>query len=126
MNRVEFMEKIREMAGRESWLVRSKETAELIAEMQEVFDRLEELEMHKGRERYLKSQLHFQQQINFELEYNLDCEEYLEKRLEELRAEKEKNAEVERAEAKRALNAMFGGCTPDDLPFPEVERRSEG
>lgn len=57
MNRVEFMEKIREMAGRESWLVRSKETTELIAEMQEVFDRLEELEMHKGRERYLKKEV---------------------------------------------------------------------
>lgn len=109
MNRVEFMEKVREIAGRESWLVRSKETTELIAEMQEIFDRLEELETVNGRERYLKSQLHFQQQINFELEYNLDCEEYLEKRLEELRMEK--------AEAKKALNAMFEGSTPADVPL---------
>lgn len=115
MNRVEFLKKVRAISDEESWLRRGKATTELIEEMSEVFDRLQDLEMREDRNDYLMKQLHLQQQINFELEYNLGDEKYLEKCLEQVRLEK--------AVAKRALNAMFGGSTLADVPL--IRRKEE-
>ena len=115
MNRVEFMKEVRAISEKENWLLRGRLTSELIEKMQEVFDRLAELEMREDRNDYLMNQLHIQQQINFELEYNLGDEKYLEKRLEQVRLEK--------AEAKRALNAIFEGSTPADVPL--IRRKEE-
>ena len=113
MNRVEFLKKVRLIADEPIWLHRSNMTSDLITEMQEVFDRLEELEMREDRNDYLTKQLHIQRQINYELEYNLGDEKYLEQHLVVVRSKK--------AEAKKALNAMFGGCTPEDFPIPDVD-----
>ena len=118
MNRVEFLKKVRAIADEENWYRRGHVTSELIEEMSEVFDRLQELEMREDRNDYLMNQLHLQQQINFELEYNLGDEKYLEKRLEQVRLEK--------AEAKRALNAMFEGSTPADVPLIRRKEVDEG
>lgn len=115
MNRAEFMKEVRGISDKENWLLRSRLTSELIEKMQEVFDKLAELEMREDRNEYLMNQLHHQQQINFELEYNLGDEKYLEKRLEQVR--------LARAEAKRALNAMFEGSTPADVPL--IRRKEE-
>lgn len=49
MNRVEFLKKVRVIADEPIWLHRSNMTSDLITEMQEVFDRLEELEMREDR-----------------------------------------------------------------------------
>lgn len=120
MNRVEFLKKVRLIADEPIWLQRSNMTSDLITEMQEVFDRLEELEMREDRNDYLMKQLHIQRQINYELEYNIGDEKYLEQRLHVVRARK--------AEAKKALNAMFADCTPEDFPVlrrKEVEKYGE-
>ena len=85
MNRVELMKKVRDMAGEENWIRRSRTASELIEEMHEVFDRLQELEMREDRNDYLTKQLHLQQRINAELEYNLSDEHCLLDRLEEVR-----------------------------------------
>ena len=68
-----------------------------------VVDQEKTIRRYANRIDYLEKQLKHQQRINEELEYLLD------------------DNDDSRLEAKHAFDDMFDGCSPDNLPVPDLE-----
>lgn len=68
-----------------------------------VVDQDKTIRRYANRIDYLEKQLKHQQRINEELEYLLN------------------DIDDSRLEAKHAFDDMFDGCSPDNLPFPDLE-----